>query len=62
MNYIATMTGRELEQARKRKGLTRNDLARLLKITYVTVWRWEQDKTPINGPVEKAVKAVFAES
>ena len=39
------MTGAEIKKRREEKGLTQEDLAKLIGVSRVTVARWETDKT-----------------
>lgn len=39
------MTGQEIKENRKAKGLTQEDLAKLIGVSRVTIARWETDKT-----------------
>ena len=41
------VTGKELENIRKGLGLSREELARELKVTYTTVFRWETETRAI---------------
>ncbi len=38
------MTGKEIKEKRKAKGLTQDELANLVGVSRVTIARWETDK------------------
>lgn len=42
-----------LQEQRKRAGLTQSDLALLLGVDRVTIWRWEQGFTTPTGVMKK---------
>lgn len=55
------MTGEDLIRWREDVGLTRDDLARLLKSTYATVFRWEKNQRSIPPFLFLALKQIESE-
>ncbi len=50
------MTGKELKFLRTEMGLTQDGLARVLKVTNITVSRWEREETAIKDTAEMLVR------
>lgn len=53
------MDGRELKDLRVAKEVSREELAKLLRTSRVTVWRWENDESEISAITEIAIRAVL---
>lgn len=58
---IVDVKGKDLESWRERLGLTREELARELKTTYTTVYRWETDNRAIPPYLDLALKYIESE-
>ena len=54
--HPAKMTGQELRFMRSEMGLTQAQLAAILKVTLLTVSRWERNETPVNDAAEMLVR------
>ena len=54
--HPAKMTGQELRFLRSEMGLTQAQLAAILKVTLLTVSRWERNETPVNDAAEMLVR------
>jgi len=54
------MTGRELRFVRSEMGLTQARLAGFLKVTSLTVSRWERNESPIKDAAEMLVRLMAA--
>lgn len=52
------MKGSELKKKREELGLSRDELARELKTTYPTVYRWETDDRSIPPYLELALETI----
>lgn len=52
------VTGKELEVKREKLGLSREELARELKVTYTTVYRWETDGRAIPPFLDLALETI----
>jgi DNA-binding XRE family transcriptional regulator len=46
------MTGEEFKKIRLSKGMTQTELATLLGITRMTIFKYEKERVKISGPVE----------
>jgi transcriptional regulator with XRE-family HTH domain len=55
------MTGHELKQRREAASLTQSQLADLLGVSFTTVNRWENEKSPILPSMEKLINYTLAE-
>lgn len=53
------MTGQELKELREKKGLSRDELAAMLKVCKPTLVRWEKGVYPIPGVVQIVLNAVL---
>ena len=56
VTHPAKMTGQELRFLRSEMGLTQAQLAAILKVTLLTVSRWERNETPVNDAAEMLVR------
>lgn len=56
VTHPAKMTGEELRFLRTEMGLTQARLAEILKVTLLTVNRWERNETPVNDAAEMLVR------
>ena len=56
VNHPFKMTGKELRFLRTEMGLTQDGLARILKVTNITVSRWEREETGIKDTAEMLVR------
>ncbi|MDE0306077.1 MAG: helix-turn-helix transcriptional regulator [Albidovulum sp.] len=56
VNLPFKMTGKELRFLRTEMGLTQERLARILKVTNITVSRWEREETAIKDTAEMLVR------
>ena len=52
------MTGDELKNFRERLGLSREELARELRTTYPTIYRWETDDRAIPPYLDLALETI----
>lgn len=48
-------------KARSSLGLSQTELARELGVNQSTVWRWENEKLPLNPLVRRAVEQLLSE-
>lgn len=55
---IDVVTGKELETKRESMGLTREELARELKVSYTTVFRWEKNERTIPSFLDLALETI----
>lgn len=55
---ISVVTGKELETKRESLDLTREELARELKVTYTTVFRWEKEERAIPPFLDLALETI----
>ncbi len=55
---IYAMTNKELITRRESLGFSRDELARELKTTYTTVYRWEQGERSIPNYLDLALEAL----
>lgn len=55
------MTGEELTEWREKLGLSRDELAKQLKTTYTTVYRWEENNRAIPPFLDLALKTIERE-
>ncbi len=55
------MSGKELCFLRTEMGLTQDKLADILKVTLLTISRWEREETPIKDTAEMLVRLMAAE-
>lgn len=55
------MSGRELRFLRSEMGYTQAKLAEILKVTLLTVGRWERDESPIKDAAEMLVRLMAVE-
>jgi transcriptional regulator with XRE-family HTH domain len=55
------MTGKELRFLRTEMGLTQEKLAEVLKVTLLTVSRWEREETPIKDTAEMLIRLMAVE-
>lgn len=55
------MSGRELRFLRSEMGMTQSRLAEVLKVTLLTVGRWEREETPIKDAAEMLVRLMAIE-
>ncbi len=55
------MTNTELAIQLESLGITRKELALALEVHKITVWRWEQGKTPIPKYVERELSRLVQE-
>ena len=56
VTHPTKMTGQELRFLRSEMGLTQAQLAAILKVTLLTVSRWERNETPVNDAAEMLVR------
>ncbi len=56
VTHPAKMTGQELRFLRSELGLTQAELAAILKVTLLTVSRWERNETPVSDAAEMLVR------
>ncbi len=56
VTHPAKMTGQELRFLRTEMGLTQARLAKILKVTLLTISRWERNETSINDAAEMLVR------
>jgi transcriptional regulator with XRE-family HTH domain len=52
----AKMSGRELRFLRTEMGLTQAQLAEVLRVTLLTISRWEREETPIHDAAEMLIR------
>lgn len=52
------VNGKELKKRREDLDLTRDELARELKTTYTTVYRWETENRAIPSHLELALESI----
>jgi len=52
------VNGKELTKRRENLGLTRDELARELKTTYTTIYRWETENREIPPYLELAIERI----
>lgn len=52
------VTGKELETKRESLGLSREELARELKVTYTTIYRWETEGRAIPPFLDLAIETI----
>jgi len=57
----AKMSGKELRFLRTEMGMTQIMLAEILKVTLLTVGRWERDETPIKDTAEMLIRLMAIE-
>ena len=55
------MSGKELRFLRTEMGLTQEKLADVLKVTLLTVSRWEREETPIKDTAEMLIRLMAVE-
>ena len=55
------MSGKELRFLRTEMGLTQEKLADILKVTLLTVSRWEREETPIKDTAEMLIRLMAVE-
>jgi len=55
------MGGRELRFLRTEMGLTQDELARVLKVTLLTISRWEREESPIKDTAEMLIRLLAVE-
>lgn len=55
------MSGRELRFLRSEMGMTQSKLAEVLKVTLLTIGRWEREETPIKDAAEMLVRLMAIE-
>lgn len=55
------MSGRELRFLRSEMGMTQTKLAEVLKVTLLTVGRWEREETPIKDAAEMLIRLMAIE-
>jgi len=53
------MTGEELRKLREKKGLTREQLASRLQVSYMTLYRWEKEITRLHPVFEEKIKRIL---
>ena len=58
----AKMTGQELRFLRTEMGLTQAQLAAVLKVTLLTVSRWERNESPVNDAAEMLIRLLALET
>lgn len=56
VTHPAKMAGQELRFLRTELGLTQAQLAEIVKVTLLTVSRWERNETPVNDAAEMLVR------
>ena len=61
INRPFKITGKELRFLRTEMGLTQDGLARILKVTNITVSRWEREETAIKDTAEMLVRLMAAQ-
>ena len=54
--HPAKMSGQELRFLRAEMGLTQAQLAEIVKVSLLTVSRWERNETPVNDAAEMLVR------
>lgn len=57
----AKMTGPELRFLRSEMGLTQAKLAEIIKVTSLTISRWERDENPIDDTAEMLIRLMAAD-
>lgn len=57
---MPTMKGKDLQKWREKRNLTRDQLAKELKTTYTTVYRWETGERAIPDYLELALEGLDA--
>ena len=60
--HPAKMTGQELRFLRTEMGLTQAQLAEILKVTLLTVSRWERNESPIRDEAEMLIRMLSVET
>jgi DNA-binding transcriptional regulator YiaG len=55
------ISGRELRFLRTEMGMTQSKLAEILKVTVLTVGRWEREETPIKDTAEMLIRLMSME-
>jgi len=58
--YDLSVTGKEFRKWREGVKMTQAQVAKILEVTDMTVYRWETDKAPISKSVELALKQIEA--
>ena len=53
------MRGEELRKLREKKGLTREQLASRLQVSYMTLYRWEKGITRLHPVFEEKIKRIL---
>ncbi len=61
VTHPAKMTGQELRFLRSEMGLTQAQMAKFLKVTLLTVSRWERNETPVKDTAEMLVRLMAAQ-
>lgn len=56
--YAVVMEGNELQQRREALGMSRDELAKALHTTSVSVWRWENGERSIPAHLALALETV----
>ena len=60
--HPAKMSGQELRFLRAEMGLTQAQLAEIVKVSLLTVSRWERNETPVNDAAEMLVRCIQSRS
>jgi len=58
-NKEENMRGEELRKLREKKGLTREQLASRLQVSYMTLYRWEKGITRLHPVFEEKIKRIL---
>jgi DNA-binding transcriptional regulator YiaG len=61
VQLTSKMTGKELRFLRTEMGLTQANLAEIVKVTSLTVSRWERDENAIDDAAEMLIRLMAAE-
>ncbi len=49
----------ELKRLREEKGMTREELAARLKVSYMTIYRWEKDESSLHPVFEEKIRRIL---
>ena len=61
VNLPSKMSGKELRFLRSEMGMTQEKLAEVLKVTLLTISRWEREESPIKDTAEMLIRLMAVE-